>query len=52
MADMESLDEADEYCPHCDNHFLKEAVTRDAVVGLRSEDSRKQQRYTPIVHHL
>jgi NAD-dependent SIR2 family protein deacetylase len=27
VSDMESPDEADEYCPHCDNHFLREAIT-------------------------
>ena len=31
---MEAPDEADEYCPHCDNHFLREAVTKGGIVGL------------------
>jgi len=34
VADMEEPDEADEYCPHCDNHFLREAVTKEGVRGL------------------
>lgn len=44
---MEAPDEADEYCPHCDNHFLREAVTKNGVVGagLGSEDLRKDGRY-------
>ena len=47
VANMEAPDEADEYCPHCDNHFLREAVTKNGVVsaGLGSEDLRKDGRY-------
>lgn len=50
VADMEGPDEADEYCPHCDNHFLREAVTKDATVGMsgktpKVDDVRKQQTY-------
>jgi ribosomal protein L44E len=45
VKDMEVPDKADEYCPHCDNHFLREAVTRGAVVGRTqvpaTEDVRK-----------
>lgn len=55
VADMESPDEADEYCPHCDNHFLREAVTKDGVMGLAgqstTEDLRKQQ-YAHVVYLL
>jgi hypothetical protein len=44
---MEAPDEADEYCPHCDNHFLREAVTKGGVVGLSgsggTEDLRKEK---------
>ena len=44
---MEAPDEADEYCPHCDNHFLRSAVTKGGVVGLSgsgpSEDLRKEK---------
>ena len=48
---MEAPDEADEYCPHCDNHFLREAVTREGVVGLgrpATEDLRKDGRSYPV----
>jgi hypothetical protein len=48
---MEAPDEADEYCPHCDNHFLREAVTREGVVGLgrpATEDLRKEGRSYPV----
>jgi hypothetical protein len=27
-------DEADEYCPHCDNHYILPAVTPDTALGL------------------
>jgi hypothetical protein len=47
---MDGPDEADEYCPHCDNHFLREAVTKEGVRGLSAggpstpafQDVRKQ----------
>jgi hypothetical protein len=45
VSDMEEPDEADEYCPHCDNHFLREAVTKQAVTGIGSTDLRKEQRF-------
>jgi hypothetical protein len=47
VADMETPDEADEYCPHCDNHFLREAVTKGGVVGLSGAtvDLRKEERF-------
>ena len=25
--DMDAFEEADEYCPHCDNHYILPAVT-------------------------
>ena len=46
VANMEAPDEADEYCPHCDNHFLREAVTKGGVVGLSgsgTEDLRQEK---------
>lgn len=50
VADMESPDEADEYCPYCDNHFLREAVTKGGVMGLSGPsatvDLRKEERYS------
>ena len=52
---MEAPDEADEYCPHCDNHFLREAVTRAGVVGLGgppTEDLRKEGRSYTVFFDL
>ena len=34
VSDLEGQDEADEYCPHCDNHFLREAVTKKGIMDL------------------
>jgi hypothetical protein len=45
---MEEPDESDEYCPHCDNHFLREAVTKGAVVGAAATgetDLRQEKRF-------
>jgi len=52
---MEEPDEADEYCPHCDNHFLREAVTKGGVVGVGTgqqgmkQDIRKDGGYMSVV---
>ncbi len=43
MGDIDSLgDDSDEYCPHCDNHFILEAVTRNnnRPVAIKSTDVR------------
>ena len=48
VSDMEEPDESDEYCPHCDNHFLREAVTKGAVVGAAATgetDLRQEKRF-------
>ena len=54
---IEEFEEADEYCPHCDNHFIIEAKTRESqgrlVVEVQQErghenkmfvDERERQR--------
>ncbi|KAM3137456.1 hypothetical protein pb186bvf_010429 [Paramecium bursaria] len=28
--DITDFDEADEYCPHCDNHFIINAITKES----------------------
>ncbi len=35
-------DDSDEYCPHCDNHFVLDAVTRNnnKPVAIKSADVR------------
>lgn len=41
---MEEFEDADEYCPHCDNHFLIEAVEPKARLEVEGEDVRKDAR--------
>ncbi|OCH91875.1 hypothetical protein OBBRIDRAFT_811958 [Obba rivulosa] len=38
--DMSNYEESDEYCPYCDNHYVLEAKTPQAVLGLEGEDPR------------
>jgi hypothetical protein len=35
---------SDEYCPHCDNHFVLEAKTPKLALQVESEDVRKDAR--------
>ncbi|KAH8798741.1 CHY zinc finger-domain-containing protein [Flagelloscypha sp. PMI_526] len=42
--DMVDYDESDEYCPHCDNHYVIEAKTPQAVLGVEGEDARIDSR--------
>ncbi|CAE6523792.1 unnamed protein product [Rhizoctonia solani] len=42
--DMTTFEESDEYCPHCDNHFIVEAKTPTPMVGIEGEDARKDAR--------
>lgn len=37
---MAEYDESDEYCPHCDNHYVLEAKTPQAVIGVEGDDPR------------
>lgn len=41
---MEEFDESDEYCPHCDNHFVLDAKTPQAALQVESEDTRVDNR--------
>lgn len=40
---------SDEYCPHCDNHFVLEAKTPKASLQVEGEDVRKDSRYAAIL---
>ena len=42
--DPKEFEEADEYCPHCDNHFVLDAVTPKAAISVESEDVRVDNR--------
>ncbi|KAI5465636.1 hypothetical protein BGZ63DRAFT_400085 [Mariannaea sp. PMI_226] len=37
---VQEFEEADEYCPHCDNHFIIEAKTPQAALTVESDDVR------------
>lgn len=32
--------DSDEYCPHCDNHYLLEAQTPKPALNVEGEDAR------------
>ncbi len=38
------FEESDEYCPHCDNHYVLEAVTPKMKLEVEGEDVRKDSR--------
>ncbi|KAJ1900810.1 hypothetical protein LPJ66_001233 [Kickxella alabastrina] len=43
--DMEdAYEEADEYCPNCDNHYIIEAKIPVAALGVEGEDARLDNR--------
>ncbi|ORX64164.1 hypothetical protein BCR32DRAFT_298183 [Anaeromyces robustus] len=42
--DMLVYEEADEYCPHCDNHYVIEAKTPQMAIGVEGEDARVDNR--------
>lgn len=44
MFHKSDYEEEDEYCPHCDNHYVLEAVTPEATLGIETEDIRVDNR--------
>ena len=38
--DTQEFEDSDEYCPHCDNHFVIDAKTPQAALSVESEDVR------------
>jgi hypothetical protein len=42
--DAETFEDSDEYCPHCDNHFVIEAVEPKPILEFEGEDIRKDSR--------
>jgi len=42
--DGQEFEESDEYCPHCDNHFVLEAVTAKPMLKFEGEDARVDSR--------
>jgi len=41
---MVNYEESDEFCPHCDNHYVLDAKTPRAVVGVEGDDVRVDAR--------
>ncbi|KAI9228638.1 MAG: hypothetical protein DHS80DRAFT_27199 [Piptocephalis tieghemiana] len=42
--DMAEFDETDEYCPHCDNHYIIPAETPEPTLEVEAEDLRVDNR--------
>ncbi|KAK2748565.1 hypothetical protein FQN57_000700 [Myotisia sp. PD_48] len=42
--DASEFEESDEYCPHCDNHFVIEAAVAKPTLKIEGEDPRKDSR--------
>ena len=42
--DATEFEDADEYCPHCDNHYILEAVEPKAALRVEGEDARMDNR--------
>lgn len=42
--DMREFEESDEYCPHCDNHFVVEAKEPKMKLEVEGEDVRRDAR--------
>ena len=41
---MEEFEDSDEYCPHCDNHFVIEAIEPKARLEVEGDDVRIDSR--------
>lgn len=42
--DTQEFEESDEYCPHCDNHFVIEAKIAKPTLNVEGEDVRVDAR--------
>ena len=40
---MTQFEEPDEYCPHCDNHFVIEAVTPETLREEKAAAAKKKR---------
>jgi DNA-directed RNA polymerase subunit RPC12/RpoP len=43
--DAREMEDSDEYCPHCDNHYVLEAKTPKARLEFEGEDARIDARF-------
>ncbi|KAI4138556.1 MAG: hypothetical protein LQ341_004614 [Variospora aurantia] len=42
--DAREFEDCDEYCPHCDNHFVLDALSPTPALQVEGEDARKDSR--------
>lgn len=42
--DAREFEDSDEYCPHCDNHYILQAVEPKLKLEVEGEDARKDSR--------
>ncbi|KAJ1744564.1 hypothetical protein LPJ77_006370 [Coemansia sp. RSA 2523] len=42
--DVNDYEDEDEFCPHCDNHYVVEAKTPVAALGVEGDDARMDSR--------
>ncbi len=42
--DAREFEDADEYCPHCDNHFILDAVVPKPAISVEGSDVRVDSR--------
>ncbi|KAJ2157194.1 hypothetical protein GGF46_004672 [Coemansia sp. RSA 552] len=42
--DVNDYEEEDEFCPHCDNHYVIEAKTPAAALAVEGDDARMDSR--------
>lgn len=42
--EADTFEESDEYCPHCDNHFVLEAKTPKPILEFEGTDARVDSR--------
>lgn len=41
---LSDYEEEDEFCPHCDNQYVIDALTPEASIGIETEDVRVDNR--------
>lgn len=46
--DLGVIEEADEYCPHCDNHYVIEAKTPQLMLEVEGGDGRVDSRFAEV----
>lgn len=47
--DTTDWDDSDEFCPHCDNHFVIDAKEPKAMLQVEGEDVRVDARYVALL---